>query len=230
MTDDPGLAARISHAARREIGLSVILAIQACIMFVVAPLAATGLLAPIWIDAFRIVLAAAAVLMVTRRRLTAAAIAGTLLLSLALSFILRSGKGAEASYLFRLAMTTAFDVAVAAAVAHVAFGPGRVTVHRIMGGVILYLSIGLIFANAYRTAAVLLNPSFSGLPADRRAALGQLLYFSLCTLTTASYGDILPLHPFVRSLANLESVIGQLFPATLLARLVTLHAAKANGD
>jgi hypothetical protein len=127
-------------------------------------------------------------------------------------------------------MTTAFDVAVAAAVAHVAFGPGRVTVHRIMGGVILYLSIGLIFANAYRTAAVLLNPSFSGLPADRRAALGQLLYFSLCTLTTASYGDILPLHPFVRSLANLESVIGQLFPATLLARLVTLHAAKANGD
>jgi hypothetical protein len=33
------------------------------------------------------------------------------------------------------------------------------------------------------------------------------------------------LHPLVRSIANLESVIGQLFPATLLARLVTLHAA-----
>jgi hypothetical protein len=29
----------------------------------------------------------------------------------------------------------------------------------------------------------------------------------------------------VRSFASLESVIGQLFPATLLARLVTLHAA-----
>jgi hypothetical protein len=36
---------------------------------------------------------------------------------------------------------------------------------------------------------------------------------------------VLGLHPPVRSIANLESVIGQLFPATLLARLVTLHAA-----
>ena len=33
------------------------------------------------------------------------------------------------------------------------------------------------------------------------------------------------MHPLVRSLASLESVIGQLFPATLLARLVMLHAA-----
>jgi hypothetical protein len=31
------------------------------------------------------------------------------------------------------------------------------------------------------------------------------------------------MHPFARSLANLESIIGQLYPATLLARLVTLE-------
>jgi hypothetical protein len=30
-------------------------------------------------------------------------------------------------------------------------------------------------------------------------------------------------HPLARSLANLEAVIGQLFPATLLARIVALH-------
>ena len=47
----------------------------------------------------------------------------------------------------------------------------------------------------------------------------------LSTLTITGFGDIAPLHPLVRSIANLESVIGQLFPATLLARLVTLHAA-----
>jgi len=49
------------------------------------------------------------------------------------------------------------------------------------------------------------------------------LYFSLVTLTTTGYGDVVPLHPFARSLATLEAVIGQLFPATLLARLVTLE-------
>lgn len=51
----------------------------------------------------------------------------------------------------------------------------------------------------------------------------RLLYFSFVTLTSTGYGDIVPLNPIVRSLANLESVIGQLFPATLLARIVTLH-------
>ncbi len=52
---------------------------------------------------------------------------------------------------------------------------------------------------------------------------GRLLYFILMTLTTTGYGDIVPLDPVARSLATLEAVIGQLFPATLLARLVTLE-------
>jgi hypothetical protein len=45
------------------------------------------------------------------------------------------------------------------------------------------------------------------------------------TLTSTGYGDILPINPFARSLVNLESVIGQLFPATLLARLVAQSLA-----
>jgi hypothetical protein len=50
-----------------------------------------------------------------------------------------------------------------------------------------------------------------------------LIYFSFVTLTTVGYGDILPMHPVARSLCNLESIIGQLYPATLLARLVSLE-------
>jgi hypothetical protein len=30
-------------------------------------------------------------------------------------------------------------------------------------------------------------------------------------------------HPIARSLSNIEGIIGQLYPATLLARLVTLE-------
>jgi hypothetical protein len=51
----------------------------------------------------------------------------------------------------------------------------------------------------------------------------QSIYFSFVALTSTGYGDIVPLHPFARSLANLEGLIGQLFPATLIARLVTLE-------
>ena len=233
-----GPAVRVSRAAQAfgyvrthgEVGLSVILGLQVAIMFVIAPLAATGALPAAVVDVFRIGLAAAALLTLTHGPRAVVLIAAPFALSLALSFTLTHGLGASAVYLFRLAVTSAFDVAVAVLVARVVFGPGEVTVHRILGGVILYLSVGLIFANAYRAALVLLNPSFRGLPPNEHSALSELLYFSLSTLTTTGFGDIVPVHPFVRSLANLEAVIGQLYPATLLARLVTLHAAKRLGS
>jgi hypothetical protein len=37
------------------------------------------------------------------------------------------------------------------------------------------------------------------------------------------YADIMPIDPLARSLANLESVIGQFLPRHHLARLVTLE-------
>jgi len=52
-----------------------------------------------------------------------------------------------------------------------------------------------------------------------------MLYFSLTTLTTTGYGDIVAVDPFSRSLANLESVLGQFFLAITVARLVTLELA-----
>lgn len=209
---------------RREWGLSLVLALQAAIMFVIGPLAATGWVEPAVVDLFRFGLAAAAVLLVTQSAATAVLIAATFVASLLLSTVLRQGGAILALFLFRSAVTATFDLAVGLAVARVAFGPGRVSFHRIMGGVILYLSIGLLFANGYRAAALCLHPSFSGMAPDPHSALSEMLYFSLSTLTTTGFGDIVPLHPFVRSMANLEAVVGQLYPATLLARLVTLHA------
>ncbi len=58
---------------------------------------------------------------------------------------------------------------------------------------------------------------------DNLAVASNLIYFSFVTLTSIGYGDIVPVHPFARALANVEAIIGQLYPATLLARLVTLE-------
>jgi hypothetical protein len=55
------------------------------------------------------------------------------------------------------------------------------------------------------------------------AIAGSLIHFSFVTLTTTGYGDISPVHPYARSLASIEAIIGQLYPAILLARLVTLE-------
>ncbi|MGO9701402.1 MAG: ion channel [Xanthobacteraceae bacterium] len=48
---------------------------------------------------------------------------------------------------------------------------------------------------------------------------------SFVTLTSTAYGDIVSMHPLARSLCNIEMIIGQLYPATLLARPVTLELA-----
>jgi hypothetical protein len=71
---------------------------------------------------------------------------------------------------------------------------------------------------------LLTQHAFSGLSvADDQPLASNLIYFSFVTLTSTGYGDIVPVHPFARSLCNLEGIIGQLYPATLLARLVTLE-------
>ncbi len=110
-------------------------------------------------------------------------------------------------------------------VAQAVFGPGKVTFHRIIGAVLLYLNIGLIFVALFCFVALLEPKAFTGLGSlqDTLAVAGNLIYFSFVTLTSVGYGDIVPLHPFARSLANVEAIIGQLYPATLLARLVTLE-------
>lgn len=53
----------------------------------------------------------------------------------------------------------------------------------------------------------------------------ELSYFSLTTITTTGYGDLAPVHQLARSMANMEAVFGQIFPATFVARLVALHLA-----
>ena len=50
-----------------------------------------------------------------------------------------------------------------------------------------------------------------------------MAYFSFTTLTTVGYGDVTPQTPLTQSLANVEALIGQLFPAILIARLVALE-------
>jgi hypothetical protein len=114
---------------------------------------------------------------------------------------------------------------VAYIVGRAVFSPGVITPHRVLGAIVLYLNFGLLCTTAYRLIWDLIPNSFSGVAAGANSlqASGTLLYFSFVVLTTVGFGDIVPVHPFARGLANLEGIIGQLYPATLLARLITLE-------
>jgi hypothetical protein len=107
------------------------------------------------------------------------------------------------------------------------FREGETTSRRIMGAVAVYLILGLTWSLAYHLIALVIPGaiSFQGssTPGDGESLPSQLFYFSFVTLTTQGYGDIVAVHPMARMLVILEGVTGQLFPAILIARLVTLH-------
>jgi len=111
--------------------------------------------------------------------------------------------------------------------AHAVYAPGRITFHRLQGAIVIYLSIATIFAAAYGLIWELNPGALTNLvaPAGRSEEVANMLYFSLTTLTTTGYGDIVPMDPFARSLANLESVIGPFYLAITVARLVTMELA-----
>ncbi len=56
------------------------------------------------------------------------------------------------------------------------------------------------------------------------------IYYSFVTLTTLGYGEITPASHWSRTLAWTEAVIGQLFLAILVARLVGLHIVHSARD
>ena len=109
-------------------------------------------------------------------------------------------------------------------VARAVFGGGRITYHRIVGAILLYLLIAVAFATLFAFVGLSTPDAFKGIAFEDDAALASsLFYLSFVTLTSTGYGDIVPVHSVARSLCNIESIIGQLYPATILARLVTLE-------
>jgi hypothetical protein len=119
------------------------------------------------------------------------------------------------------------DLLIIYLVGRAVLAPGKITRDRVLGAIALYLALGMAFANAYRLSWGLVPASLANISSNSLAsqAYSSTLYFSFVTLTSVGYGDIVPVQPFVRALSNLEAIVGQLYPATLLARLVTLQLA-----
>ena len=101
--------------------------------------------------------------------------------------------------------------------------PGAITPGHLYGSVSLYFIIALLWAGIYS----LIHTGYPGAFLETGPAMhakvpgGSLLYSSLATLTTLSFGDIVPVHPVARTFAALESATGILYIAITVARLVS---------
>jgi hypothetical protein len=92
-----------------------------------------------------------------------------------------------------------------------------------------YLMLGVTWAFAYALVGKVVHDSFvftiSGTPQSRPLVGFESLYFSFTTLSTVSYGDIIPACNAARLLAMTESVLGVFYMTVLIARLVSLYHA-----
>ncbi|HTZ27790.1 MAG TPA: potassium channel family protein [Streptosporangiaceae bacterium] len=98
-----------------------------------------------------------------------------------------------------------------------------VTVQSIYGALSAYLIIGLMFAAFYGAIEHLGGtPFFAG---HQPANTQTFQYFSFTTLTTLGYGDFTAAGNGGRAIAVIEALVGQVFLATLVARLVAAFRA-----
>jgi len=114
----------------------------------------------------------------------------------------------------------------------------RITSETLSMAISVYLLLGLTFANLY-VALTLLDPGAFAFGASLGTPPGAappqelvpptLVYFSFVTLTTMGYGDITPLSLPAKYGAVAEGVLGQLYLAILVARLVGMQAGSSQG-
>lgn len=112
-----------------------------------------------------------------------------------------------------------------------AFRSARPTVDGIFATIVAYLLIAMVFAELYFLVLTWTPGALHlAVPPELRTARelrGDLMYFSLVTLATVGYGDILPVSPIARALATFEAVTGQFYVAVVVAMFVTKYTAQA---
>ena len=117
------------------------------------------------------------------------------------------------------------------------FRADRVTHGTIWASLCVYLLLGIVWADVYSMLDYL-NPSAFEFSRAVEGSTGHMelgaqesvvpLYYSFVTMTTLGYGDIVPRTPTARMLSALQAVMGQLYLAVLVARLVGLHISQSN--
>jgi hypothetical protein len=103
--------------------------------------------------------------------------------------------------------------------------PGAITSGRVYTSVSLYLMLATFWSALFNLTEAIHPGSFAlgGAGASARVSRSGFLYFSLITLTTVGYGDIVPVTPAARVFAALEGAAGVLYIAITVARLVAAY-------
>ena len=219
----------------RDEGLTALLVAVFLRIFIVTPLAAAGFFRgyeALVLDLWLALTLLSGVFAIGWRRKTAQVVVLGAVLLFALQTLGYAGGDGTIGMIVDAGLTIFLLSILVLMVVWQIFREGPITRQRVQGSITIYLLLGLIWAEAFTLAALLNSGSFTGTPgAGRIEVLARMTYYSFVTLTTVGYGDISPVSLATRAMANIEGLIGQLFPAILIARLVSMEiAARQTND
>lgn len=108
----------------------------------------------------------------------------------------------------------------------------EITQNSVLAAICVYILLGVSWGFAYQVILEL-NPAAFNLSlgpvaqTDSTVSEGALRYFSMVTLTTVGYGDIVPVSGEARALAALEALVAQIYLAAIVARIVGIEVANS---
>ena len=142
-------------------------------------------------------------------------------------------QGHGLAYFIIHSLTLAFLLALLVRIILDVFGHSRVSVDTLVGAACAYILLGLVFAflllvaHSLGTSPVVVGDAAE--PSQHAGALtARYLYFSFVTLSTLGYGDLVPASSFAQLAAPAEAILGQLFLAVFIARLIGVHVASSH--
>lgn len=108
------------------------------------------------------------------------------------------------------------------------FGGRAISQETLYAAVNAYLALGIMFAFLFAAIGVLSPEAFRGAAFENAVqdVMNLFVYYSFVTLTTLGYGDMSPATPVVMTLAYLEALIGQLYIAMTIARVVGIYSTQ----
>jgi hypothetical protein len=208
-------------------GMAALLALLVFVVFLLPTLMSYGDAWHVVSDGAILLILTSGIVAVVEHRRLALALAAVSLLVLALRMVEWFTPVSLLPELHRVSTLGAFALLAIAVAANVFAGRHAVG-DRLFGAIVLYLLLGLMWGVLYSALEAHSPDAFSGHPGTA-GTLTDWVYFSFVTLTTVGYGDITPVATSARSLAMLEALTGQLYPAIIIARLVSLPAGTTQG-
>ncbi|RJP88142.1 MAG: two pore domain potassium channel family protein [Desulfobacteraceae bacterium] len=109
------------------------------------------------------------------------------------------------------------------------FKEEEITADMIIGAICVYMLIGAMWSSIF-TMLEIAHPGSFRIPDSAVSERSHFFYYSFVTLTTLGYGDITPVTSAARSFSIVEAIIGQLYIAILVSRLVGVHIAQTHNN